>query len=215
MNGQDFANKGKCVVLHLFNDHSCCRVDWCTHLKAAVEMDPKKKEKLYDPRKYRSTATKSEEKLFVKVKAKVMPLLCANKMAEIHHPFHTQKNETLQRQATAVAPKDKFLGGKMQLYDRLRLITILDSVGELEGLIRLYESIGLPPLHPVLALWAANKDKEDLRKHEYRKLPAVKRKRATEKIAKMKEGMLQEKRAKKMELHMNEVLRTKQTMQML
>ena len=47
-----------------------------------------------------------------------------------------------------------------------------------------------------MALWAANKDKEDKRKQDYQRLPAIKRKRATEKIAKMKDEMLQEKKAK-------------------
>ena len=97
----------------------------------------------------------------------MLPLLSDEKMKEIHHGFHTQKNETLQRQATAVAPKDRFLGGKMQLYDRLRLVTILDSIGEYDGLTRLSESMGLPVLHPVMALWASNKDQKDANKHDY------------------------------------------------
>ena len=121
-----------------------------------------------------------------------MPLLQPERMSELHHPFQTQK------QATALVPKDKFLGGKMQLHDRLRLLVILDSVGECEGLGRLYHSLGLPHLHHVLGLWASAKDKEDKRKHDYRKQISVKRKRAAAKVAKMKEGMRASKRAKKM-----------------
>ena len=131
------------------------------------------------------------------VEERALPLLMPDKMKEIDHPFQTQKNEALQRQATALVPKDKFLGGKMQLHDRLRLLVVLDSVGEYEGMGRLYHSLGLPHLHPVLGLWAHNKDKEDDRKAEYRKLPAVKRKRAEGKIKRMKEGMRLSKRAKK------------------
>jgi hypothetical protein len=138
--------------------------------------------------------------LYDKVKKKVMYLLTEEKMREVHHPFNTQKNETLQRQATAVAPKDRFLGGKMQLYDRLRLVTILDSVGKYEGFSRLFRSMGLPVLHPVLALWAATKDRHDKTKYNYKRRPAIKRKRAGEKIAAMKAGMLQEKKAKKARL---------------
>ena len=131
------------------------------------------------------------------VEARALPLLMPDKMKEIDHPFQTQKNEALQRQATALVPKDKFLGGKMQLHDRLRLLVVLDSVGEYEGMGRLYHSLGLPHLHPVLGLWVHNKDKEDDRKAEHRKPPAVKRKRAEGKIKKMKEGMRLSKRAKK------------------
>ena len=52
-------------------------------------------------------------------------------------------------------------------------------------------------MHPVLALWATNKDRVDNRRHDYRQETQVKRKRASAKIAKMKAGMLKEKRAKK------------------
>jgi hypothetical protein len=191
-----FVSKGKCVFLHLFNDHSCCDVSWCTKLKADRELDPQKKVAIDNPLKYRNTNTKNEMIFYHKVRDKVLPLLTEQKMNEVYHPFHIQKNETLQRQATAVAPKDRFLGGRMQLYDRLWLVTILDSVGELEGISRIFASIGLPRLHSVMALWAANKDRKDNRRHDYKRKPAVKRKRANEKIAKMKAGVLQEKKAK-------------------
>jgi hypothetical protein len=85
----------------------------------------------------------------------------------------------------------------MQLYDRLWLVTILDSVGEYKGISRLFAAMGLPRMHPVLALWAANKDREDCRKHDYFQLTSTKRKRAEDKIKKMKCGMLQEKKAKR------------------
>jgi hypothetical protein len=184
----EFAAKRKCVFLHLFNDHTCCDVLWFTKLKSDNEVDVKKKRVIDNPLKYRKTDTKAEQLLMQKVKD--------HKMEEVYHGFHTQKNETLQRQATTVAPKDHFLGGGMQLYDRLRLITILDSVGELEGISRLFASMGLPKMHSVLALWAVNKHHEDARKHDYKRLPVIKRKRASEKIAKMKAGMLQNKKAK-------------------
>ena len=57
----------------------------------------------------------------------------------------------------------------MQLHDRLRLLVVLDSVGEHEGIGRLYHSMGLPQLNPVLSLWASNKDRDDKRRHDYRK----------------------------------------------
>ena len=122
-------------------------------MKADLEVDPVRKKEIDNEKKYRATNTAGEKKLLKKIEDKVFPLLVPHKMREVHHPFYTQKNETLQQQATAIAPKeDHFLGGKMQLYDRLRLITIIDSVGELHGIARLFHSMGLPEMHPVLAL---------------------------------------------------------------
>ena len=84
------------MFLHLFNNHSACDVAWCTFLKAAAETDPAKKKEIDNPLKYRNTTTKEEIKLMEKVREKVMPLLADQKMSEVNHPFHTQKNETLQ-----------------------------------------------------------------------------------------------------------------------
>ena len=195
MSPEEFNGKAKCVLLHLFNDHSACDVQWCTHLKAKEEPDPEKKKGIDNQRKYRKTDTKEEKKLFEKVKGKVLYLLSEEKMHEVHHPFRTQKNETLQRQAASVAPKDRYYGGRTQLIDRLRLVTVLDSVGEYEGFGRLYHSMGLPPLHTVMGLWASNKDRQDYNRCLYKRKPAVKRKRAEKKIQLMKAGMLKEKMA--------------------
>ena len=62
---------------------------------------------------------------------------------------------------TAVLPKDKHCGGGKtnQTHDRVRLVVVMDSLGEYEGMGRLHHSIGLPYLNPVMGLWAANKDK--------------------------------------------------------
>ena len=32
-----------------------------------------------------------------------------------------------------------------------------------------HHSLGLPPLHPVMSLWASNKDRDDKKRHDYRK----------------------------------------------
>ena len=86
----------------------------------------------------------------------------------------------------------------MQLHDRLRLLVVLDSVGEYQGWHRLFHSLGLPPLHSTLSLWASNKDRCDNYHQEYFKKMEVRRKRSALAITKMKEGSRKAKRAKKM-----------------
>ena len=197
---EKFCGDARCVYLHLFNDHSKCDAYWCSALKARNETDPVKKKELEEKdnkKKYRSTNTAEEKALKDKVAKKLEYLLVESKMKEVYHPYQTQKNEALQRQATAVCPKDRFLGGRMQLHDRLRLVAILDSLGQYEGFARLFHSLGLPHMHRIMGLWANRKDVEDNRKHDYRQLPSSKRKRAWDKIASMKANCLKDKRAKK------------------
>ena len=73
---------------------------------------------------------------------------------------------------------------------------MLDSLGEHEGFSRLCHSLGLPPMHPVMSLWAATKDKRDKCTHDYRKRIEAKRRRAAGEVSKMKEGMKKSVRAK-------------------
>lgn len=115
-------------------------------------------------------------------------------MQQIHHPFSTQKNESLNRNATAVAPKDRFYGGTMQLFDRLRVVAMTDSIGEYETLVRMFSRLEFA-MHPVLVRWATNKDRDDSSRQELRKKPEIRMKRAVDIINKIKDGMKQEKRA--------------------
>jgi len=147
----EFNSKAMCVTQHLFNDHSLCDIKWCTKLKADAETDEERKKEIDNPNKCRKIETNDEKKLYKKVKQKIGVLLEPSKMQQVHHPFSTQKNESLNRNATAVAPKDRFYGGTMQLFDRLRVITMTDSIGEYETLVCLFALLKMP-MHPVLSL---------------------------------------------------------------
>ena len=50
------------------------------------------------------------------------------------HNFWTQKNKSLNRKATAMAPKDRFYGGTASLSNRLKMVAIVDSIGYEKGL---------------------------------------------------------------------------------
>ena len=194
LSDEEFNRRGMCVLQHLFNDHSLCDKRWCTHLKAQDEDDPEKKATLDNPHKYRKIETTEEKKLYKKLKEKIGSLLVPSKMQQVHHRFCTQKNESLNRNATAVAPKDRFYGGTMQLYDRLRVIALTDSIGEYETLVRLFGRLEFN-MHPVLCRWAVNKDRDDSSRQVLRRKPEVKMKRAVDIINKIKDGMKQERKA--------------------
>ena len=130
-------------------------------------------------------------------KAKVLPLLSPEKMRQVHHTFQTQKNETLQRKTMAYLPKDSFFGGTMQLHDRIRLVVILDSLGEYTGLQRLFFNVGLPPLHVPMGFWAHRKDNDDGHASVRRAKPEVKAKRAQKNVDKMKSQAMKDKAAAK------------------
>jgi len=194
LSDEDFNRCGMCVVQHLFNDHSLCDIKWCANLKAQQEQDEAKRKQIDNPNKHRKIVTVAEKKLCKKVKEKVGSLLVPAKMQQVHHRFSTQKNESLNRNATAVAPKDRFYGGTMQLHDRLRVIAMTDSIGEHDTLFRLFSELGFD-LHPVLCRWARNKDRDDAARHLQRMKPEVKKKRAIGIIEKIKSGMKQERKA--------------------
>ena len=189
-----FNQQAMCVVQHLFNDHSFCDIKWCTHLKAMAEPDASKRKAIDNPHKYRNIITPEEKKLYKKAKDKICPLLEPSKMKQVRHPFSTQKNESLNRNTTPVAPKDRFCGGTMQLFDRLRVIAMTDSIGEYETLVRLFKELQMP-MHPVLSRWANNKDRDDNSRKVLRKKPEVKMKRAIGIVESIKEGMKQERKA--------------------
>lgn len=194
LSDDDFNTGAMCILQHLFNDHSLCDIKWCTHLKAQAADDPTKKAKLDNPNKYRKIETADKKKPYKKLKDKIGVLLAPEKMQQVHHPFLTQKNESLNWNVTAVAPKDWFYGGTMQLCDRLRVVTMTDSVGEYKTLVRLCSRLEFH-IHPVLVRWATNEDRDDFSQQELRKKPEVRMKWAVDVINKIKDGMKQEQRA--------------------
>ena len=95
LSDDDFNTGAMCILQHLFNDHSLCDIKWCTHLKAQAADDPTKKAKLDNPNKYRKIETADKKKPYKKLKDKIGVLLAPEKMQQVHHPFLTQKNESL------------------------------------------------------------------------------------------------------------------------
>ena len=170
-----YCKKAKCFYLHLFNDHSLCNASWCKILQGKT---PKKKYR--DKEKVHSV-------LFKKVEEGMAPYLCTEALRQTYHKFSTQKNESLNRKSTAVAPKDRHFGSTSSLKDRLSWVVIHDSVGYRVGTTRLFSHIGITP-GTILQEFNRRRDRRLFMKSVNRNLKKTKRKRAAKVLKKIKEG---------------------------
>jgi hypothetical protein len=114
-----------------------------------------------------------------------------------YHPYSTQKNESLIRKSTATAPKDRFYGGTNTLPDRLRMLTIEDSIryeNSMNSVI--LERIGIGK-YDILTEWWKWRDQIDARKKAYREKTENKIKRAQKMIAEWNTSFKASQKAKK------------------
>jgi hypothetical protein len=190
----EFGKKVHCIYLHHFNDHRCCNVSWCKILKSQRDVDPLPITDAYR-NKFRSKSC--DAKLFKMVEEGMAPYLTTHALKQVYHQWHSNKNESLNRKCTAVAPKDRYFSGTMSLSDRLAYVAISDSVGYLESHRRLSTEIGFWLITPVLAEWCRRADRRMRVKYKWRRRPEVKRKRAQKIHDDMREEQLQDERARK------------------
>ena len=195
---QQFCMKAKCIYLHHFNDHCCCDKRWCRVLRSQQEPEYDLPAAYKADERFREKQSEEGKLVFKKVEAALASHLSKEALAQVHHKFSTQKNESLNRKMTAVAPKDRHYGGTSSLKDRVNLVAIQDSVGFEETLRRLFHVIGLPlTWNSVLFEWAKRKDGTLEYLTAYWKKPSNKRKRAETRFECFKAGKDQDKRAKR------------------
>ena len=190
-----FKDRCHCIYLHHFNDHSQCNVSWCKVLKSQRQDNPLQLSQEYLS-KFRSKD--GDQKLFKMLKEDFAKFLMEDALLQVYHLFTTNKNESLNRRVTAVAPKDRFFSGTMSLYDRISNVVITDSVGYCKGLQRILkkiegEAIELPL---ILMEWCKRKDRRMKKEGIHRKLPEVKRRRAAAINAEIRAGYLRDRRSK-------------------
>ena len=169
-----FCQNAHCIYLHHFNDHKFCNKDWCKSKRYendGIELPPNNELN----KKFRNKVEHSE--LYDKIYHGILPYLTKEALAMCYHPFCTKKNETLNRKATAPAPKDRFFGGSSTLNDRLRMVAIVDSVGYEEGMSRVMEKLGIK-MYDSVKEWTRRKDKENNWRKIYATKPEIKWKRS-------------------------------------
>jgi hypothetical protein len=136
-NGQsreEFISNAPAVLFHHFNDHTHCDPVWCPHKhKNATE--------LAELGKYRCMV---EDKDLFNQFFPIFDKFTSNKyITEMHHTFHSQKNEVMNRSIMKYAPKIICFSKTMSLATRIATAVGVNYVGYEELYRRVFPSIGL------------------------------------------------------------------------
>jgi hypothetical protein len=119
----------------------------------------------------------------------------------MHHPYNSQKNESVHNRVAKVAPKTTTLCTTFTLNDRIALVVIIDSVGYEAGVTRIFQklcgvastSFNFPT---EMQIWMHNADRDAAYTKQYQQKIEVKSKRAAKKKEKIKEGIKREREDK-------------------
>ena len=191
----EFKAKAHCIYLHHFNDHSCCNESWCKVLKSRRQENPLGLTQTYLA-KFRSKV--NDAQLFLKVKDDFDYYLTDAMLEQVYHCYSTNKNESLNRRISAVAPKDRYFSGTMSLHDRICNVVITDSVGYKMGLQRILTYVNHSlVLTPVLKEWCKRKDRSMEVKDIHWNKSEVKRRRVEAINSEIRAGTLREAKSKK------------------
>jgi len=115
----------------------------------------------------------------------------------VHHPYDSQKNESLNQKVATFAPKNKTFCTTMSLADRIALVVVTDSVGYSTGISRIISRITgrTAALSPVVRIWLTSQDKNANRKKEYQEKTTTKRRRAHQVQERIKQCIVEDKKA--------------------
>jgi len=195
---QIFCEQVHCIYLHHFNNHSRCNQRWCRVLRNQNDPTYELPARYKTEEKFRETESVQGRGVLDKVKEALEPYLTPEALAQVYHGYSTQKNESLNRKMSAVAPKDRFYGGTNTLRDRANLVVVNDSIGSLQSFESLFQSLGIKKKwNPILSEWARRQDKSTAAATTWRSKPGVKKKRAVLKFELFNQGIQENKRAKK------------------
>jgi hypothetical protein len=171
-------SKAKAIHNHFFDQHEYCSKDFCSFCPDALqglsaekllEQEQKRKQKHY-------RSQEQDKKLY-----DAMEEYCTNfcnrvRLSQSNHPFDSQKNESLNRKATAMLPKDVVYSGTRSFEYRIAVVIGLASVGFERYYTLLADEFGIDlPLPMKMTL--EKMDKVSQYKKEWREMPKNKAKR--------------------------------------
>jgi hypothetical protein len=136
--------------------------------------------------KYR--CKKENAKLYVQIRDVLSRFTTPGKLRECHHPYSSQKNESMNKLISRYVPKDGTFCKSMSLNSRVCLAVGVDSVIHEEYYQRLFNEMKteLPGNTRKMLVRMSNRKKYD---RNYQAQPNRKRKRSELKFAKMKDGL--------------------------
>ena len=173
----EWEKAGKAVLLHHFDDHSCCS-DFC-----------KRKDETEDERQQSKKFYRSKERdaaLFDVLQIIIVPFITSKKLQEVGHGLDTLVNESLNNTIAWVAPKNKTYCGSVSLQTRICIAVGIHILGVEDFYGQLFRLLGIA-ITPGTAFYLAQQQAIRDRKRNNWQKTETKRRRNLKFHAKLKE----------------------------
>ena len=194
---EEFVQSSAAVIDHQWNMHERCGL-WC-RFSPKQPADKQKEQTLDDKCKYYDMNDDNDKNLYKQIRELTDRFFTLDMLKQCYHPFHSNFNEALNKIITMVAPKDRTYSMSGSLKSRVAVAIGINSVGYMNFFSDVFERCGI--LHTACDdSFLSSLDRNRNRANNYKKLPEVKRKRATQQLAKMNEEIEKEKQDRKRKL---------------
>lgn len=188
------------ALYHHGNDHRYCDPSWCNY--AAGKKDPANNK--------RSIIIGTDKWNQIK---EVHEYYTTNDLLRMcHHPYDSQKNESLNTRVATYAPKTKTFCTTKSLEDRVDLVIIIDSIGYSDGVGRIINKVaGRNVAMPaVVSTWLVQQDRSAKWKKEYQEKTTTKKRRAKKIQDRIKQSLAEDKKAEKQGMYYTSGVATKE-----
>ena len=170
-------------ILHATGDHSKCGAEWCHAKKAQQENKPyNKKPQFVSPQ---------DDREIEQIRKIHESYTTDEKLRQMHHPWNTQLNESLNMRLAEYAPKHRHFSRSDTLQHRVHTVIAIHNLGYLAFYSRVFHLLDIHDC-PFALEWY---EKRDLRKQTQKAYDTkfeTKRKRAHKADAKRKELIFEE-----------------------
>ena len=140
--------------------------------------------------------TAKEKELYEQIKGIAARFLTPDQLAMCYHPYYSQTNEALNQKNTKTAPKNRTYSMTLSLTSRVAITVGTSCMGTQAFFTAVFSQAGIP-LNQQTASFLFKTEENNKKISEYKKLPAVKWKRAKDKKLKMAEDLKKENEARR------------------
>lgn len=179
----DFANQMNAVLQHHFGDHSYCDQGFCNYMgapKDAAEEELRRK-------RFRPKGTE----LYEAIKEVFVRFTTTAMLLQVFHDFSSQKNESLNKEVTVVAPKDKTFSMSKSLEDRVNFVVIRSLSGNLVTIKNLLGHLGCM-IPESTREYLRRQDRRRTYNYKYQSSTTFRRKRSEAKSLSIREQLAKE-----------------------
>ena len=175
----ELEEKTQAPIRHWCNDHSLCG-DWCYSKKVVSEGKVDNQKSLFD------VSNADDLKAIEQIREVQRRFTTHEKLIQVHHPYSTQLNESLNMRIAEVAPKHKNFSRTRSLEYRICHGVCIHNDSLPTFMSHLHRSLGITP-SSVYLKWVQKRETWHNEKKVRDKLPENKRKRAHKQEARSKE----------------------------